>query len=58
MTGLLADPIIKLVEHQVKDMGGILGGRNIKIVKYDNRGSVAEAGAGAVQLIPKIMCRL
>src|SRR4030042_3079600 len=27
MTGMLADPIISLVEKQVKDMGGILGGR-------------------------------
>ena len=46
-----ADPIIKLVEKQVQDMGGILGGRNVKVVKYDNRGSVAEAEAGAMQLL-------
>jgi urea transport system substrate-binding protein len=45
------DPIIKLVEWQVKQMGGILGGREVKVVKYDNRGSVAEAGAGATKLI-------
>jgi len=50
MTGMLADPIIKLVEKQVKDMGGILGGREVQVVKYDNRGSVAEAIAGATKL--------
>jgi branched-chain amino acid transport system substrate-binding protein len=47
----LADPIIKLVEKQVKDMGGILGGRELKVVKYDNRASVAEAVAGARKLV-------
>jgi branched-chain amino acid transport system substrate-binding protein len=46
-----ADPVIKLVEKQVQDMGGILGGRDVKVVKYDNRGSVAEAQAGAMQLL-------
>lgn len=51
MTGLLADPIINLVEKQVKDMGGILGGREVKVVKYDSRGNVAEAIAGATKLL-------
>jgi len=51
MTGLLADPVIKLVEKQVKDMGGILGGREVKVVKYDSRGTVAEAIAGATKLL-------
>jgi len=46
-----ADPIINLVEQQVKDQGGILGGRDVKVVKYDNRASVAEAGAGAQKLM-------
>jgi branched-chain amino acid transport system substrate-binding protein len=46
-----ADPSIKLVENQVKQMGGILGGRLIKVVKYDNRAVVAEASAGAVKLV-------
>jgi len=51
MAGLYyGDPIIKLVEWQVKQMGGILGGREVKVIKYDNRGSVAEAGAGATKL--------
>ena len=47
----LADPIIKLVEKQVEDMGGILGGRAVKVIKYDNRASVAEAVAGAKKLV-------
>ena len=46
----IADPVIKLVEKQVKDMGGILGGREVTVVKYDNRASVAEATAGATKL--------
>ncbi len=46
-----ADPIIKLVEWQVKQQGGILGGREVKIVRYDNRASVAEAAAGAKKLM-------
>ena len=47
----LADPIINLVEKQVKDMGGILGGRELKVIRYDNRASVAEAIAGAKKLV-------
>jgi len=43
--------MIKLVEQQVKDMGGILGGRDVKVVRYDNRASVAEAAAGAQKLM-------
>jgi branched-chain amino acid transport system substrate-binding protein len=46
----MADPVIKLVEKQVKDQGGILGGRNVKVVRYDNRASVAEAQAGVKKL--------
>ncbi len=46
----MADPVIKLVEWQVKQEGGILGGREVKIVKYDNRASVAEAQAGVIKL--------
>jgi len=52
VTGIgLADPIIKLVEKQVKDMGGILGGREVEVIRYDNRASVAEATAGAEKLV-------
>jgi len=52
MSGLAyGDNIAKLVERQVKDMGGILGGRQLDIVKYDNHLSVAEAQAGALKLM-------
>lgn len=52
MSGLaIADPIIKLVEKQVQDLGGILGGRQVQIVRYDNRASVAEAQAGVKKLV-------
>jgi len=46
----LNDPVIKLVEKQVKDEGGILGGREVSVVRYDNRASVAEAQAGVTKL--------
>jgi branched-chain amino acid transport system substrate-binding protein len=36
-----ADKIIALVEKQVKDMGGILGGREVNIVRYDGGSSTA-----------------
>lgn len=45
------DNIIRLVEKQVKDMGGILGGREINMIKYDNHASVPEAQAGAEKLL-------
>ena len=52
MSGIAyADNIIKLVEKQVRDMGGILGGREVHVVKYDNRASVPEAVAGATKLL-------
>jgi ABC-type branched-subunit amino acid transport system substrate-binding protein len=46
----LADPIIKLVEKQVKDRGGVLGGRELTVIRYDSRASVAEAQAGVKKL--------
>jgi ABC-type branched-subunit amino acid transport system substrate-binding protein len=52
ITGMsFVDPILKLVEKQVKDQGGILGGRDVKFIKYDNRFSVADVVAGAKKLI-------
>jgi branched-chain amino acid transport system substrate-binding protein len=36
-----ADRTIKLVEKQVKDMGGILGGREVKFNKYDGSSTVS-----------------
>jgi ABC-type branched-subunit amino acid transport system substrate-binding protein len=52
MSGLFfADSCIKVVEQQVKDQGGILGGRDVTVIKYDNRASVAEAQAGVKKLV-------
>jgi len=39
-----------VVEMQVKDMGGILGGREVKLVKGDNRASAAEAAGMVTKL--------
>jgi branched-chain amino acid transport system substrate-binding protein len=36
-----ADHLIKLVEKQVKDQGGILGGREVNLLKYDGGSTVA-----------------
>jgi len=46
-----ADPMIKLVTWQLKQQGGILGGRDLQVVKYDNRSSVAECAAGGKKLM-------
>ena len=51
MSGLLADQIIALVEEQLKQMGGVLGGREVKFVRGDDRGVVAESVAQAKKLI-------
>ena len=49
-TGGLADQIIAVVQQQLKDMGGILGGREVKWVRADDRGVVAESVAQAKKL--------
>jgi len=51
MTGFLADQIMAVVEEQLKNMGGILGGRQIKFIRGDDRGVVAESAAQAEKLI-------
>lgn len=52
MTGTyLADPAIKLLDYQVKQMGGILGGRPVQFVKYDSAGTAAAATAGYTKLV-------
>ena len=51
MSGWLSDAVSNLMEWYVKKQGGILGGRPIKFIKYDNRGTVAESTAGAIKLI-------
>ncbi len=50
-SGYLGDQVLNVVNKKVKDMGGLLGGRELKIVKYDTRGSVADAAAGATKLV-------
>jgi len=51
MAGNLTDQAIAVVEKQVKDMGGIIGGREIKFVRADDHGVVAESAAQAKKLI-------
>ena len=51
MSGVLTDQIIAVVEEQVKNMGGILGGRQVKFVRGDDRGMVAESAGQAKKLI-------
>jgi len=51
MSGVLADQAIALVEWQVTNMGGILGGREVKFIRGDDRGMVAESAGQAKKLI-------
>jgi ABC-type branched-subunit amino acid transport system substrate-binding protein len=44
--GMLADQVIAVVEKQLKDMGGILGGRTMKIIRYDDGGQASGVAAG------------
>jgi branched-chain amino acid transport system substrate-binding protein len=50
MSGVLVDQIIPLVEEQVKNAGGILGGREVKFIRGDDRGATAESAAQAKKL--------
>ena len=50
MSGMLVDQIIALVEEQVKNTGGILGGREVEFVRGDDRGATAESAAQAKKL--------
>ena len=50
VSGGLADQIIAVVEQQVKDMGGILGGRQVEFIRGDDRAIVAEAVGQARKL--------
>jgi branched-chain amino acid transport system substrate-binding protein len=50
MAGVLADQSIALVEGQVKDMGGILGGREVKFIRGDDGGVTAQSVAQARKL--------
>jgi ABC-type branched-subunit amino acid transport system substrate-binding protein len=46
-----ADRLIKLVDKQVKDMGGILGGREVKFLKYDGASTLAGIITGATKAV-------
>ena len=50
MSGLLVDQVIALVEDQMKNTGGILGGREVRFVRGDDRGTTAESAAQAKKL--------
>ncbi len=45
------DPVLQLVEKQVKDAGGILGGRQVDFIKFDTRSVTADAASGAMKLL-------
>jgi ABC-type branched-subunit amino acid transport system substrate-binding protein len=50
VSGQLANQVIAVVGQQVKDMGGILGGRQVEFVKGDDGGVVAQSVAQADKL--------
>jgi len=50
VSGNLADQCIAVVQQQLKDMGGILGGREVRFVRGDDRGMVAESVGQAKKL--------
>lgn len=49
MAGALGDAVITVVEQQVKDMGGILGGRPVQFVKFDTGSATAQVAAGVTK---------
>ena len=51
MAGVLADQIIALVQDQIKNMGGILGGREVQFIRGDDQAAVAQSVAQAKKLI-------
>ena len=50
VSGNLADQCIAVVQQQLKDMGGILGGREVKFIKGDDGGVTAQSAAQAEKL--------
>ncbi len=51
LSGQIADQQMALVEEQLKNAGGILGGREVKFVRGDDRGMVADSAGQARKLI-------
>lgn len=50
-SGYIGDQIIGLVEEQVKNEGGILGGREVKFIRGDDGGKVSQSTAMSRKLI-------
>jgi branched-chain amino acid transport system substrate-binding protein len=50
MSGLLVDQVIAVIQDQLKNQGGILGGREVEFVRGDDRGMVAESVGQARKL--------
>jgi len=51
ISGVLTDQVIALVEWQVKNMGGILGGREVKFYRGDDGGIISQSVAQAKKLV-------
>jgi len=51
LVGPMVDKVSDLVRNQVKEMGGILGGRSVKIEKADSKGRVTYAIAAFKKLV-------
>ncbi len=50
MSGQMVDQIIPVVEQQLKDKGGVLGGMEVEFVRGDDRGQLAESVGQARKL--------
>ena len=48
--GFLGDQVIAVVQAEVKDMGGVLGGRPLQIVRYDSGSTTAGVVSGWAKL--------
>lgn len=51
LAGLMAEQVMALVKDQVEEMGGILGGRSLEFIKYDEGGQVANVIGGWKKLV-------
>ncbi|MFA4837188.1 MAG: ABC transporter substrate-binding protein [Dehalococcoidia bacterium] len=51
MAGTYCDQDVKIIEQQVDDWGGILGGRSVKFIKFDDKSEVANTVAGYKKLV-------
>ncbi|MDD5095085.1 MAG: ABC transporter substrate-binding protein [Dehalococcoidia bacterium] len=49
--GTYADACLKVIEQQIKDEGGILGGRPVQFIKQDDAGQVADTFTGFKKLV-------